>query len=44
MTHTPVSTAIVVGVGPEGTMIVGPVIAPLGARKRKAAAKPAATQ
>jgi NAD(P)-dependent dehydrogenase (short-subunit alcohol dehydrogenase family) len=29
---------------PEDTMIVGPVIAPLGARKRKAAAKPAATQ
>ncbi|MBS0445534.1 MAG: SDR family NAD(P)-dependent oxidoreductase [Proteobacteria bacterium] len=26
---------------PEDTMIVGPVIAPLGARKRKAAAKPA---
>ena len=29
---------------PEDTMIVGPVIAPLGARKRKVAAKPAATQ
>ena len=28
---------------PEDTMIVGPVIAPLGARKRKAAAKPAIT-
>lgn len=27
---------------PEDTLIVGPVIAPLGARKRKAAAKPAA--
>jgi len=29
---------------PEDTMIVGPVIVPVGARKRKAAAKPATTE
>jgi hypothetical protein len=29
---------------PEDTILVGPVIAPLGARRRKAAAKPAEGQ